>query len=74
VKTLVQRERVSALPSALEMRRIVERTLEQVSKLNDETAVRHLVETAPVVGAATAVIPRSRQSLATITSDALMTA
>jgi hypothetical protein len=45
VKSLVQRERVSALPPALELRRDVERAREQVSRLRDETAVRRLVET-----------------------------
>jgi hypothetical protein len=44
VKKLVQREQVSTLPPALELRRAVERALEQVSKLRDEKDVRRLVE------------------------------
>ena len=45
VKKLVQRERLSALPPALELRRTVERTLAKISTLRDEGEVRRLVET-----------------------------
>ena len=40
VKKLVQRERLSALPPALELRRTVERTLAKISTLRDEGEVR----------------------------------
>jgi DnaJ-like protein len=43
-KKLIQREQVSALPPALELRRTVERTLEQLQRVRDESEVRRIVE------------------------------
>jgi DnaJ-like protein len=43
-KKLIQRERLSLLPPALELRRTVERTLEQLQHVRDETEVRRIVE------------------------------
>jgi hypothetical protein len=43
-KKLIQREQVSALPPALELRRTVERTLEQLQHVRDESEVRRIVE------------------------------
>ena len=43
-KKLIQREQVSALPPALELRRTVERTLEQLQRTRDESEVRRIIE------------------------------
>ena len=43
-KKLIQREQLSALPPALELRRTVERTLEQLQRTRDESEVRRIVE------------------------------
>ena len=44
VKKLVQREQITVLPPALELRRRVQRTLDTLKTLRDEAAVRRAVE------------------------------
>ena len=44
VKKLVQREKITDLPPALELRRRVQRTLDTLRALPDEAAVRRAVE------------------------------
>lgn len=44
VKTLIEREQLSVLPPALELKRDVERGLEQAFALSNEASVRHAIK------------------------------